>query len=128
MNLLREIAPELADDFDIEVSEVHHNGKKDAPSGTAIMLADVMQEAINPTPEKVYGREGKRKANEIGITSVRGGDVPGVHTVYFLGKYESFELTHRAFSRKLFAKGALMVARFLLNQESPGLYNFDSMN
>lgn len=128
VNLLREIAPELADDFDIEVSEIHHNGKKDAPSGTAKTLVDVMKEVINPTPERIYGREGKRKANEIGVASLRGGDVPGVHTVHFLGKYESFEITHRAFSRKLFAKGALTVARFLLNQESPGLYNFDSMS
>lgn len=128
VNLLRQIAPELADDFDIEVSEAHHNGKKDAPSGTAEMLVDAMKEAIHPAPEKVYGRKDKRKANEIGIASLRGGNVVGIHTVHFFGENESFELTHTAFSRKLFAEGALTAARFLINQESTGLYNFDSMN
>jgi 4-hydroxy-tetrahydrodipicolinate reductase len=100
--------------YDVEVVEIHHRAKVDAPSGTAIRLADVVKEARGA--HYVHGRQGRpgpRDASELGVHAVRGGDVVGEHTVYFFGDGERVELTHKASSRDLFAHGALRAARWL---------------
>jgi 4-hydroxy-tetrahydrodipicolinate reductase len=130
MNLLFSIIKEISsklEDYDVEILEMHHNAKLDAPSGTAIKLYNLIKEArekkgVLSTP--IYGREGKigaRKREEIGIFALRGGDVVGEHTVIFAAKGERLELTHRVSSRRAFAEGALKAAKFLVNQP-PGLY------
>ena len=110
--------------FDIEIIEKHHNQKVDAPSGTAIMLADAVKENA---PEKfyTYGREGivgKRDVNEIGIHAVRGGGIVGEHQVIFASGFETITLTHQATDRSVFADGAIKAAQFIVKQ-NPGLYN-----
>lgn len=116
--------------FDIEICETHHNQKVDAPSGTAEMLLD---EVIAAEPESdyyaQYGREGmcgKRNPKEIGMHSLRGGTVAGVHTVSFFGTDEEVSLTHRATSRQIFVNGALAAAQKLVKRE-PGFYTFDQV-
>lgn len=116
--------------FDVEICETHHNQKVDAPSGTAKMLLD---EVIAAEPESdyyaQYGREGmcgKRDSKEIGMHSLRGGTVAGVHTVSFFGTDEEVSLTHRATSRQIFANGALAAAQKLVKRE-PGFYTFDQV-
>ena len=116
--------------FDVEICETHHNQKVDAPSGTAKMLLD---EVIAAEPEcgyhAQYGREGmcgKRDPKEIGMHSLRGGTVAGVHTVSFFGIDEEVSLTHRATSRQIFVNGALAAAQNLMKRE-PGFYTFDQV-
>jgi 4-hydroxy-tetrahydrodipicolinate reductase len=114
----------LGDDFDLEIVEVHHRMKKDAPSGTAKTLAGILQRA-RQTKNLRHGREGisgEREKSEIGIHSVRGGDVVGDHTVIFAGQGERVELTHRASSRETFARGALRAARWVIGKPA-GLYD-----
>ena len=114
----------LGDDFDLEIVEIHHRLKKDAPSGTAKTLAEILQRVRN-TEKLRHGREGmigEREKSEIGIHSVRGGDVVGDHTVIFAGQGERVELTHRASSRETFARGALRAAQWVIGK-SPGLYD-----
>jgi 4-hydroxy-tetrahydrodipicolinate reductase len=114
----------LGDDFDLEIVEAHHRMKKDAPSGTAKTLAEILQRA-RQTKIIRHGREGivgERDKSEIGIHSVRGGDLVGDHVVIFAGQGERLELAHRASSRDTFARGAIRAARWL-NGKSPGLYN-----
>ena len=114
----------LGDDFDLEIVEAHHRMKKDAPSGTAKTLAEILQRA-RQTKILRHGREGivgERGKSEIGIHSVRGGDVVGDHTVIFAGQSERLELTHRASSRDTFARGAIRAARWVIGK-SPGLYD-----
>ncbi len=108
----------LGDSVDIEIVELHHRGKKDAPSGTAKSIAVAINEERRLRP--VVGREGARQADEIGIVSGRGGDVPGEHTIYFLGRGERIELTHRATDRAIFARGAIRIAEKLATM-GPGL-------
>lgn len=111
---LRTVADVLKPDFDIELTETHHNQKADAPSGTAKLLVDAIDPAHALTP--VYGREGncgKRGKNEIGVHALRGGTVAGTHTVHFFGPDEELEFTHRAASRQIFVNGALHMARLL---------------
>ena len=124
-NLLSQVVTALPD-FDIEITETHHREKKDAPSGTAHLLKDALLEAKSLQPEQViYGREGllgRRPENQIGIHTLRGGDVAGEHTIHFLGLGERIELTHRATSREPFARGALKAAAFL-SEASPGSYS-----
>ena len=120
-------AAKLLSDYDIEVFEIHHNKKKDAPSGTAIRLAEIAAQSagINLEKSAVYERHSVNKArgkNEIGIMSARAGDVVGDHTVYFAGPGERIELIHRAHSRDTFASGALKAAKWL-NGKKPGLYS-----
>ena len=126
MKLLREAAPALAAaGFDIEIVERHHNRKKDAPSGTAIALADSINEAMDGRYSYVYDRSGRyeqRKPDEIGISAVRGGSIVGEHEVIFAGMDEVVELKHTAYSRALFAKGAVAAAKFLAGKEA-GYYN-----
>ena len=109
-------------DADIEIVEVHHNRKVDAPSGTALMLFNAIKE-VRPEATPNCGRagEGKRTREEIGIHSLRGGNVAGEHAVYFLGNDEELIITHRAGSKRVFAEGALKAASFLLEQ-APGFY------
>ncbi|AKU96022.1 4-hydroxy-tetrahydrodipicolinate reductase [Labilithrix luteola] len=112
--LVKRAVSALGPSFDIELVETHHRAKVDAPSGTAIRLAEVAREARGG--EFVYGREGRpgpRRSEEIGVHAVRGGDVIGDHTVFLFGEGERIELTHRASSRDLFAHGALRAARWL---------------
>jgi 4-hydroxy-tetrahydrodipicolinate reductase len=119
----------LLPDFDVEITEVHHNQKKDAPSGTALKLAQIIAEALGRdlNASGVYGRKGNigaRKKDEIGIMSIRAGDTVGEHTVFFAGPGERVELTHRATSRDCLAKGALVAAKWLAAQK-PGFYGMN---
>lgn len=124
-NVLQLVASKLKDS-DIEILETHHNRKKDAPSGTALLLANAIKDSFPEGKKKiVYGREGKREKDEIGISSLRGGNVVGEHSVFFYGKYETLEIKHSALSRELFAEGAIKAAEFLVNQTEPGLYTMD---
>lgn len=124
--ILKKFAPLLKNDFDMEVQEIHHNQKQDAPSGTAKMLVN----ALDPEDEytKVYGRSGftGKRQHEIGIHSLRGGTVAGEHTVYFFGDNETLEIKHSANSRQIFVNGALKAAQFVVNQKS-GLYSMEDM-
>lgn len=128
-SLLKKVVPLLYGNYDIEIVEKHHNQKVDAPSGTAILLADTIKESIPHETEYVYGREGnsKRKENEIGIHAVRGGSIVGDHDVIFAGTGEVIELTHKAISREVFAVGALKACQYMSNVSSPGLYNMENV-
>ena len=128
--LLAEMAGTLGEGYDIEVIEAHHRLKKDAPSGTALKMAQVLAQATNRNLDQVgvYSRKGmigERKPGEIGIQAIRAGDIVGEHTVLFGGIGERIEVTHRAQSRDTFAAGALRAARWVVRQP-PGLY--DMMN
>lgn len=117
----------LGDQFDVEIIEKHHNMKIDAPSGTALMLADALKECADY--ENVYNRHEVRRPRskkEIGISSVRGGTIVGEHTVLFAGTDETIEITHTAFSKKVFAVGALNAAKWLSSQQA-GLYSMKDM-
>jgi 4-hydroxy-tetrahydrodipicolinate reductase len=121
------MAKALGDDYDVEITEIHHRMKKDAPSGTAAKMAEVIADALGRRIEDagVYGRHGmvgERTAKEIGVHALRGGDVVGDHTVVFSTAGERLELTHRAHSRDTFAHGALRAARFVAGAR-PGLYS-----
>ena len=110
--------------FDPEIVETHHNLKVDAPSGTALMLAEAIETARGEKSELVFGRHEtnkRRDKSEIGIHSLRGGNKAGEHSVYFLGTDEEIIITHRAGSKRVFAEGALKAATFLLEQ-APGFY------
>ncbi|HZZ85637.1 MAG TPA: 4-hydroxy-tetrahydrodipicolinate reductase [Anaeromyxobacteraceae bacterium] len=125
--LVREAARILGEGYDVEVLEMHHNRKKDAPSGTALRLAEVAAEALGRDPAKdlVYARHGitgERTKREIGVQTLRGGDVVGEHTVFFVGEGERIELSHRATSRDQFARGAVRAAAWLAGK-APGLYD-----
>lgn len=120
-HLVREAAIALGADFDPEIVEIHHHLKKDAPSGTALTLAQTVAEATGRmlATDAVYGREGivgQRQPKEIGILALRGGDVVGDHTVIFAGMGERIELTHRTQSREALARGALRAAEWLIHQ------------
>jgi 4-hydroxy-tetrahydrodipicolinate reductase len=125
--VLADIARMLGDDYDVEITETHHRFKKDAPSGTALGMAEVVAQALGRDLARtaVYGRQGltgERTRPEIGIMSLRSGDVVGEHTVSFGALGERLELTHRAHSRDTFARGALRAARFIA-RATPGLYS-----
>ena len=129
--LVGEAARTLGTDYNVEIVEMHHNQKKDAPSGTAARLAEVVCEARDWDPAEVlkYGRcgvIGERPAREIGMHSLRGGDVVGDHTVIFSVNGERVELTHKASSRDTFARGALRAAEFLA-AAAPGLYDMQDV-
>jgi len=132
VNIMSDLVSKLAvllKDSDIEIIETHHRNKVDAPSGTALILADSINEALNNEMDYQYNRHSvrqKRPNNEIGIHSIRGGTEVGKHTVMFLGNNESFEITHTVSSRSIFANGALKAAEFLVSQEN-GLYNMKNL-
>ena len=125
LKLVQDAARVLAGSgFDIEIVEKHHNQKMDAPSGTAIALADSMNGAMGDSYEYVYDRSGKREKRspkEIGISAVRGGSIVGEHDVIFAGRDEVVTFSHTAYSKAIFAKGALEAAKFLAGK-GPGLY------
>ena len=126
LKLVKEAARVLAAaDFDIEILEKHHNRKLDAPSGTALALADSINEAMESQYHYVYDRSSrrqKRDPKEIGIQSVRGGSIVGEHNVIFAGQDEVITISHTAYSRAIFAKGAVAAAKFLAGKTS-GLYD-----
>ena len=133
INLLKKLiqtaAKVLGDDFDCEIVETHHNQKKDAPSGTAILLYDALKEAYAAPREMVAGRHGadcKREPREIGVHAVRGGTVPGIHEVGFFGNNEVLTLSHSAQRREVFAQGALKAAVFMQGKKQ-GLYDMDTL-
>ncbi|MEK7743112.1 MAG: 4-hydroxy-tetrahydrodipicolinate reductase, partial [Elusimicrobiota bacterium] len=128
---LATMARALGDDYDVEITEIHHRFKKDAPSGTAQWMAEVVAEALGRDLGKVgvHGRQGlpgERTTKEIGVFSLRSGDVVGEHTVSFGTLGERLELTHRAHSREVFARGALLAASWLLGRK-PGLYSMNDV-
>ena len=118
--ILKEIAPKLAD-YDIEIVETHHNRKKDAPSGTAKTLAESINSSLDNRMEIVYGREGKRESNEIGVSALRGGNIVGTHTINFFGESDSLTITHTALSRDMFAEGAIKAAKYILECKEQGI-------
>ncbi len=125
--LLTAMAKALGDDYDVEITETHHRFKKDAPSGTALRMAEIVAAALGRDLDQVavFGRQGlpgERTRPEIGILSVRSGDVAGEHTVSFGTLGERLELTHRAHNRDTYARGALRAARFIAGRP-PGLYS-----
>ncbi len=129
VNLVIEVAAQLAkrlgEDFDVEVVETHHRLKKDAPSGTAMRLAEELARSLGRTEGDLrlsrVGQVGERPRREIGVQTLRGGDVVGEHTVFFFGDGERVELTHRATSREQFGRGALRAAKWVVDR-APGLF------
>lgn len=129
LNLVKEAAKVLYNDYDIEILEMHHNMKKDAPSGTALLIADSINKVLKDKKEYVFGRHTKeeaRKHNEIGIHALRGGTVVGEHEVIFAGHDEIIKISHSARSREIFGIGALKAAKFIIKQ-NPGLYDMESL-
>ena len=130
MSILKEAAPKLAQaGFDIEIVEKHHRQKLDAPSGTAIALAESINEGLAEPYEFVYDRSTrreKRPVKEIGISAVRGGTIVGDHDVLFAGEDEVITFSHRAYSRAVFAKGAIESAKFLAGKK-PGMYTMQDV-
>jgi 4-hydroxy-tetrahydrodipicolinate reductase len=129
--LLAQAARALGSDYDVEIVELHHRLKKDAPSGTALSMASVLAEALGRDLSHAarYGRQGQvgaRTADEIGMLAVRGGDIVGEHTAYFCGLGERLEITHRATSRETFARGAVRAAQWLGDRD-PGLYDMQDV-
>ena len=127
--LCRKAAAVLGEDFDVEIIEKHHNKKLDAPSGTALMLADAIREEFPDGKDYVFDRSQVRKARdtrEIGIHAIRGGTIVGEHDVLFAGKDEQITLAHSATSREVFATGALKAAEFMVGKAS-GLYDMNAL-
>ncbi len=136
VNALLRVLPDLVrllgEDYDLEIMEIHHNRKKDSPSGTALRLAECLAEARtwNLADTACYHREGiigERPKREIGLQALRGGDVVGVHTVYCFGPGERIEINHQAHSRENFAQGALRAASWLSGQKPGVLYSMTDM-
>ena len=131
LNLLHTAAQILGDDYDVEIIEAHHRHKKDAPSGTALRMGEVVADALGRDLREcaVYGREGftgERSRTEIGFETIRAGDVVGDHTVLFAGIGERVEITHKASSRMTFAKGAVRAAQWLADKPA-GLYDMQDV-
>ncbi len=130
VDLVRRAAALLGEDFDVEIEERHHRRKLDAPSGTALMLADAASSALPYEAQYVYDRHSVRRprdGREIGISSLRGGTIVGEHTVVFAGRDEVIEFRHHAASREVFAAGAVRAAKFLAGMGTPGLYNMSDL-
>jgi len=130
-NLISQVAKILKDEYDIEIIESHHRLKKDAPSGTAVKMAQILAHTLKRNLDKVAvhqrkGLIGERSRKEIGIQVIRGGDIVGEHTVIFAGMGERLEITHRAHSRDTFARGAVRAAQWVVTQQ-PGLYDMQDV-
>ncbi len=128
-SISKKVSSVLGDDFDIEIVEKHHNQKIDAPSGTAIMLANAINEQSYEKYRYEYDRHSKRQKrskNEIGIHSIRGGNIVGEHDVIFAGEDEVITLSHSANSKKIFAKGAIKASKFIVGKPS-GLYDMNDI-
>lgn len=129
IKLAREAAKIMEDSTDIEIVERHHNLKVDAPSGTAYLIANKINDSLKKPKKYVYGRHTKterRYENEIGIHAIRGGTIVGDHTVIFAGNDEIIEISHNATSKNIFALGAIKAAKFIANKE-PAFYNMDNL-
>jgi 4-hydroxy-tetrahydrodipicolinate reductase len=129
--ILKDVARTLGDDFDVEIVELHHNKKKDSPSGTAVRMGEIVADALGRDYNKVanYHREGicgERTKEEIGMQTVRGGDIVGEHTVYFIGMGERIEISHRAMTRDMFSRGSVRAAKWVVGQ-NPGLYDMQDV-
>jgi 4-hydroxy-tetrahydrodipicolinate reductase len=129
--VLKDVAKTLGDAFDVEIVELHHNKKKDSPSGTAVRMGEIVAEALGRDYNQVanYHRQGmcgERTREEIGMQTVRGGDIVGEHTVYFIGMGERIEITHRAMSRDMFARGAVRAAGWLAGKKA-GMYDMQDV-
>ena len=125
LEMLKLCVPTLEDDYNMEIIEKHHFNKVDAPSGTAYLLADTMNDACRVKKDYVYGRQGtsnKGKETDLGIHAVRGGNLPSEHTVLFAGDDEVIEIKHAAFSRNVLARGAIKAAKYIATAK-PGFYN-----
>ena len=133
VNLMAKVVAEVAEklyDSDIEIVETHHNRKIDAPSGTALLLADSINDAMNNAYTYEYNRHAKkekRDKKEIGIHSIRGGTECGTHEVIYFGENESFSIKHNVTSRGVFANGALKAAEFIVHKEPGKVYNMNDM-
>ena len=126
--LVAQIAPLFADS-DIEITETHHRNKIDAPSGTALLLANSINDALGGKMKYVYNRHDlsqKREANEIGFTSIRGGNIVGEHVVQFFGPNDTFEIKHTSYSRTVFAEGAVKALKFIVDKPN-GLYTMNDL-
>ncbi len=123
-----EVAVPLLKESDIEITEEHHRRKADSPSGTAKLLANIINKILDNKKKIVYGRASKRESNQIGISSVRGGNVCGTHTVHFFGENDILEIKHTALSRDIFAEGAIRATKFLIEDgREPGFYTMDDL-
>jgi len=130
MDLIRRACAVLGDRFDVEIVERHHRRKIDAPSGTALMLAEAAASALPYEAKYVYERESVRQPrgkNEIGISAVRGGTIVGEHEIIFAGLDEVIEIKHTALSRDIFAAGAIRAAKFMAKTKQPGLYTMSDV-
>ena len=129
VNLAKKAVQVLGDDFDIEIIEQHHNQKIDAPSGTALMLADAISEEFDKPKKYEFDRHSKREKrtkDEIGIHSVRGGTIVGEHEILFAGRDENITLSHSARSKEVFAVGAVNAALYMSSQDK-GLYDMSDI-
>ncbi len=129
IKLAKAAAQILGSDYDIEIIEKHHNRKLDAPSGTALMIADAVSSTFETGKSYVYDRQSvreKRKPEQIGISSVRGGNIVGEHEIMFIGQEETVTISHSAMSRDLFADGAVKAAVFMCGK-GPGLYDMNDL-
>ena len=129
ISLVKKAAAILEDKFDIEIIEKHHNQKIDAPSGTALMIADEISSAIKNEAEYVYDRHSvrkKRSKNEIGLHAVRGGTIVGEHDVIFAGNDEIIEINHKAMSKEIFAVGSIKAAKYIADKKS-GMYSMNEL-
>ena len=129
IGLVKKAAKLLQTSFDIEIVEKHHNQKIDAPSGTALAIADAVNSVLDQKHEYVYDRHSRRKKrsrNEIGIHAIRGGTIVGEHSVIFAGNDEIIEIKHSALSKEIFATGALSAARFIIGKK-PGMYDMNDL-
>lgn len=130
LELVKKAAAVLGDSYDIEIVEKHHSKKVDAPSGTALMIADAAASALNFEPEYVYERHSVREPRdkkEIGISAVRGGTIVGIHEIMFAGRDEIIEIKHTAMSREIFANGAVKAAKYLSEHRIPGIYDMSML-
>lgn len=133
INLINNIITDLSKklpESEIEILETHHDRKKDSPSGTALMIADSINEANNNIYSynlNRFQKSEKRNPKEIGFSSIRGGNIIGEHSVLFFNPYETLEVRHTAYSRTVFAEGAIRAAKFLVNQKA-GLYNMKNLS
>ena len=132
INLMRKLVAQIAPlfaDSDIEITETHHRNKVDAPSGTALLLANSINDALGGKMKYVYNRHDlsqKREANEIGFTSIRGGNIVGEHVVQFFGPNDTFEIKHTSYSRTVFAEGAVKALKFIADKPN-GLYTMNDL-
>ena len=129
INLVKKAAAILEDKFDIEIIEKHHNQKIDAPSGTALMIADEISDVLENSPQYVYDRHSvrkKRAKNEIGLHAIRGGTIVGEHDVIFAGNDEIIEINHKAMSKEIFAVGAIKAAKYIAGKKS-GMFSMKEL-